>query len=206
MHHTLFRTAALIVASVGCAFAFLLLSVLSRVYVQAAVQVPLRTTTLRHSGAAADLPVRLTIPAIGVDAIVESVGRTTKGEMDVPKDVDNVGWYSLGVRPGEKGSAVFAGHLDWYDGKTAVFQHLGALRIGDMLSVETARGKVMPYVVREIRTFESDEHAQAVFAKSDESHVNLITCGGAWDIFQKMYTERLVVFTDAVGVSVEPML
>ncbi len=118
--------------------------------------------------------------------------------MDVPSHPDNVGWYNLGSRPGEIGSAVLAGHLDWYNGKTAVFQHLDRLRKGDTLSVETDNGRFLLFVVREIRTYQPTEYAPEVFQKSDGRHLNLVTCGGTWDSARKMYSKRRVIFTDAI--------
>src|ERR1035437_8837175 len=47
------------------------------------------------------LPVRLKIPKIKADAIVEYVGLTPEGRMDVPKGPAEVAWYKLGPRPGE---------------------------------------------------------------------------------------------------------
>lgn len=197
------RTAFLSLVAAGCAFALALLMIPSHGDVHAALKRPVRPSVIRQAPPVPDVPVRLKIPGIGVDAAVESVGITPKGAMDVPKNVDNVGWYNLGVRPGDKGSAVFAGHLDWYDGKTAVFQHLDKLGVGDVLSIETDQGKILPFVVREIRAFKQHETAIEVFKKSEGRHLNLITCGGIWDTFRKMYSERLVIFTDAVDVSVE---
>src|SRR5665647_1830768 len=60
------------------------------------------------------VPVRLKIPTINVDATVESVGLTPDGDMDLPKDPDDVAWYEL-ARPGEDGSAVMAGHYGTWE-------------------------------------------------------------------------------------------
>ena len=59
------------------------------------------------------LPLRLRVPSIGVDASIEYVGLTKAGAMEVPKLHPNVAWYSLGTRPGDRGSAVIAGHYSW---------------------------------------------------------------------------------------------
>ena len=53
-------------------------------------------------------PVYIQIPSIGVDAPVERVTLTSDGSMDVPGDPGNAGWYALGPRPGEAGSAAIA--------------------------------------------------------------------------------------------------
>lgn len=58
------------------------------------------------------IPVRLNIPAIRVNADIESVGITSNGNMGTPKAAMNAGWLSPGIRPGETGSAFIAGHLN----------------------------------------------------------------------------------------------
>jgi sortase (surface protein transpeptidase) len=86
-------------------------------------------------------PVRLIIPSLKIVTMSESVGMDQQGRMDVPKDVVNVAWYQLGVKPGEVGNAVFAGHYDKPDGSPAVFYDLNQLQSGDELIVEDEDGK-----------------------------------------------------------------
>lgn len=192
---TFFRVPILIVIAV-CASSFLIFQLaLQSVAADRPRQV---THFLTQPHQESGLPVRLKIPSIKVDAVIESVGLTPKGAMDVPKDPNNVGWYSLGVRPGEKGNAVLAGHLDWYNGKIAVFQNLKNLHAGDLLSIETDKGRFFPFIVRAIRSYDPNEIAPEVFQKSDGIHLNLVTCGGLWDKQRRIYRERLVIFTDAV--------
>lgn len=201
MHRNfLSRVAIFVVSGAGCVTSLLLTFQLA-FQLEAIAAPPAQDTTLQRQPQAqmeTSLPVRLKIPSINLDAAIEAVGLTSKGAMNVPKDPDNVGWYSLGTSPGEKGNAVLDGHLDWYNGKTAVFQHLDKVRTGDILYVETDKGRLIPFIVREIRTFQQSEYASALFQKSDGRHLNLVTCSGAWDTFRKIYSERLVVFSDAV--------
>ncbi|MDP3970863.1 MAG: class F sortase [bacterium] len=143
------------------------------------------------------LPARLTIPVISVDAVVIPVGLTSDGAMDVPKDPAEVAWYSLGPRPGEKGSAVIAGHYDWINNESAVFDNLSKLSKGDKIFVEDENGETITFVVREIRTYGKDDDASDVFGSDDDkAHLNLITCTGVWNKAEKTYSERLIVFTD----------
>jgi LPXTG-site transpeptidase (sortase) family protein len=146
----------------------------------------------------AGIPMRLKIPSINVNAVIESVGLTAQMAMDTSDDPDNVGWYNLGPRPGQEGAAVLAGHLDWYEGEKSVFEHLDQLRPGDGISVETDTGMSLTYVVRGIRMYQPDEYAPEVFQQRVGKHLNLVTCGGAWDPVRKIYSERLVVFAEAV--------
>ena len=143
-------------------------------------------------------PVRLTIPGINVDAVVEYVGLTPDGAMDVPKSPDEVAWYERGQRPGEKGSAVISGHYGrWENGQGSVFDDLHKLRKGDELSVTDDRGATTTFVVRESRRYDPAADAADVFGSSDGgAHLNLITCDGVWNETQNSYSDRLVVFTD----------
>lgn len=144
-----------------------------------------------------EMPARLKIPSINVDASIEYVGLTSAGAMDAPKGPNEVAWFNLGPRPGEEGSAVVAGHMGWKNNIPAVFDNLHKLRIGDKVSVEDENGVNITFVVREIRTYGKDEVAPDVFGSSDgKAHLNLITCAGAWNKTEKTRSERFVVFTD----------
>lgn len=143
------------------------------------------------------VPVRFQIPSIGVDAAIEQVGLTTDGSMGVPQDPMNAAWYELGPSPGETGSAVIAGHVDWYGGATGVFANLDKVRPGDTVTVHDDSGAAISFVVREIRVYAAAEDAAAVFISTDgKAHLNLITCDGTWNKDAQQYSERLVVFTD----------
>jgi len=143
------------------------------------------------------MPVRLKIPSINIDAAVESLGLTTGGAMDAPKGPDNVAWYKLGQRPGEEGSAVIAGHSNWNKGAPAVFDKINQLQPGDRLYIMDDKGRTTIFAVRELRNYNQNDDAAAVFGSSDgKAHLNLITCEGAWNKVTKSYSKRLVVFAD----------
>ncbi len=143
------------------------------------------------------LPTRLKIPAINVSAAVEYMGLTPQGDMTAPKDPANAGWYSLGPRPGEIGSAVIDGHFGYHDNLPAVFDNLSQLRPGDKLYIEDKKGAAATFVVRESRSYDPSADATDVFHSSDgKAHLNLITCEGTWNASQKSYSNRLVVFAD----------
>lgn len=142
-------------------------------------------------------PTRIKISKINLDAEIEYVGLTPSGEMDTPKNIGNVGWYEPGVRPGEEGSAVIAGHYGWRDGEASAFDELHKLRIGDTFSVEDDTGGVVTFVVRARRRYYPKDDATDVFTSTDgKAHLNLITCDGDWNSITEDYSERLVVFAD----------
>lgn len=142
-------------------------------------------------------PVRLFIPKINVNAVVEYVGLTPDGNMDVPKERSHVAWFNLGPAPGEYGNAVMDGHYGINNRQASVFDDLHKLRKGDVISVENDKGMTVSFVVRESRRYDPNADASSVFASSDgKSHLNLITCEGDWDTSTRQYSQRLVVFAD----------
>lgn len=142
-------------------------------------------------------PIRLKIPSIGVDASIEHVGLTFDGAMGVPTNPESVAWFNLGPRPGELGSAVLAGHVDWIDTSSAVFEALHTLREGDVIYVEDDQGATRTFIVQKTVLYDKDDDAMDVFYSSDGiSHLNLITCAGGWDPVQQTYKERFIVFAD----------
>lgn len=145
------------------------------------------------------LPIRLKISKIKIDAAIEYVGLTAKGEMGIPKLPRNVAWFNMGVRPGEIGTAAIAGHLNWYNGAKSAFANLNKLKPGDKIIVLDDNGATSTFVVRKVRVYSSKEDASEVFFSNDgKAHLNLITCVGVWNKNTKQYSQRLVVFTDKV--------
>ena len=142
------------------------------------------------------LPARLVIPKLNVNARVELMGVTSSGAMDVPSDITEAGWYKYGAHPGDDGSAVISGHLDGIHGEPGVFLNLRNLRVADNFSVLDDSGKTTQFIVRYIRTYDQNEQPNEVFHSQQGSHLNLITCTGAWNRFEKRFSKRLVVFAD----------
>ncbi|MDO8499581.1 MAG: class F sortase [bacterium] len=145
----------------------------------------------------AGLPVRLKIPKININAVIEQVGILPDGSMGVPKLPRNTAWFKLGPRPGEVGSAVIDGHINWWNGATAVFAKLNKLKPGDKITVLDDKKNAITFVVKKTRLYGAKEDASDVFSSGDgRAHLNLITCGGVWNKRAKEYSKRLVVFTD----------
>jgi len=146
------------------------------------------------------LPTQLRIPAIGVDTKVEHVGRTANGAMDVPKDVFNVAWFDVGVKPGNSGNAVIDGHLDGYNIPAAVFINLDRLQPGNKVYVRDSKNKELTFEVYGKQVYDYDKAPlDKIFGSAFESHLNLITCNGTFDSKNKNYSQRLVVFTKLVN-------
>lgn len=140
-------------------------------------------------------PVRLVIPSLNINANIQHVGVAINGEMEVPSNIIDVGWFKLGPSPGQKGSAVIAGHFNGKNNQQGVFANLNKLKVGDKLSVEDNAGKSITFIVQKKELYDSG-FADEVFSRDDGVHLNLITCDGIWDGVKKSYDKRLVVFAD----------
>lgn len=156
---------------------------------------PYRTPT-PDAYEAAGLPVRLEIPAIGVDAVIEKVGRDAQGAVDVPKIAANVAWFTESALPGQAGRAsIVVGHLDDPYGP-AVFYDLRRLLPGDELAVTYENGDRVVFVVESKERYQHDVvPTQRLYGATANARLNLVTCDGAWDAGQANYQQRLVVYT-----------
>jgi LPXTG-site transpeptidase (sortase) family protein len=144
-------------------------------------------------------PVQLKIPSIGVDALIKPSGLTPEGDMAIDDSIDSVAWYKLGIQPGQKGSAVIAGHYGWKDGQPSVFNNLYTLKSGDMLmTINQSKGETK-FSVIEVRRYDPHADATRVFRSNDgRAHLNLISCIGTWESSERTYSQRLVVFADEI--------
>jgi LPXTG-site transpeptidase (sortase) family protein len=162
----------------------------------APLKVPAANKT--STDAAYGLPLRLQIPKLNVDANISYMGLTEDGDMDVPPDLINVGWYKYGTKPGDIGSAVIAGHLKGVK-DLGVFTDLATLQLGDPIDVRNDRNEIITFVVRKTRTYAQDERPAEIFANNGSAYLNLITCSGVWSNSQQRYSHRLVVFAERVS-------
>lgn len=145
-------------------------------------------------------PERLRIPAISVDALVQHVGLTAKKAMANPTNFTDVGWYKYGTIPGERGSAVMAGHVDNGLGLNGVFKNLKNLKKGDDIYVLDEEGTQIHFKVTAINHYKYDEApAEDIFNESSKNLLRLITCGGKWLKEAKTYDERVVVTAERVS-------
>lgn len=154
-----------------------------------------------YTGPTAGVPVRLAIPALGVDAAVEQVGQTADGAMDTPSNPWNVAWYALGARPGMLGNAVMAGHVDYAGIGPVVFWDLRTLTPGAEVWVTADNGVRRRFIVQAVETYPADSAPlERIFGATSEVNLNLISCIGDFDPASRSYDRRIVVYTQWDGV------
>lgn len=146
-------------------------------------------------------PVRIRIPAIGVDASLIDLARGADGVLAAPPSdqLDKAGWYAKGTVPGRIGPAVIAGHVDWVD-RVAVFHRLGELHGGDRIEVVMNDGSTVRFAVDGVRTVPKQHFpTAAVYGPTPDAQLRVITCGGPWDDARNIYSENVVVSASEVG-------
>jgi Sortase domain len=159
---------------------------------------PLTTIAQRHERAhRPSRPVRVQIPAIGVDAPVIPLGLNADRSLQVPADFADAGWWSGGPRPGEDGPAIIAGHVDSYTGP-AVFFRIPELQPGATIVVVRRDGSRARFTVER-----SEQYAKArfptarVYGPTPGPTLRLITCSGEFDRSTGHYLDNTVLYAAA---------
>ena len=142
-------------------------------------------------------PERLQIPALNVDARVVPVGLTSGGYMDSPKGADDIGWFDRSARPGERGSAVLAGHSGYRSGP-AVFDDLPELEEGDRVYVVDEDKNRVAFRVTDTKLYAPDAKVPEIFSSKGASRLSIITCTGVWNPATRTHSKRLVVVAERI--------
>ena len=144
-------------------------------------------------------PVRIRIPAIGVDAPVQPLTVDQNGVLPPPDTYDGAGWWRDGPEPGQRGPAVIAGHVDSKRGP-AVFFHLTDLSRGDQIFVDRADGPTTVFTTQRVEQHDKNAFpTDAVYGGVPDSQLRLITCGGKFDRKAHRYIDNVIVFAIRSG-------
>jgi hypothetical protein len=138
-------------------------------------------------------PTRVHLPALAIDGTVLPGGVDATGELAVPPDARSLVWYRHGPSPGQAGSAVIAGHLDWR-GVLGTFHDLADAPVGATVTVDYDDGTSRAFTVTAVELV--DKPAVAVngtFARDGDPLLRLVTCGGEYDGDVNRYRSNVVV-------------
>ena len=141
-------------------------------------------------------PVRVRIPAAGVDTALVRLGRAADGSIEVPARFDVAGWFDEGPRPGQPGPAVVLGHVDSRTGP-AVFSQVAALPPDAQVLVDRADGSTVAFRVSGTQRVPKIEFPTGqVYGPTLEPSLRLVTCGGSFDRVKGTYRDNVIVYAD----------
>ena len=144
-------------------------------------------------------PVRLSVPALGVDTAVEAVGVEPDGQMTIPAEVDRVGWYRFGPVPGDDGSAVIAGHVDDREQGLGAMAPLRAAEVGSEVVVTDATGTMSRWRVVSRELIQKQVlPLDRLVAREGPARLTLITCGGPFLPEYRSYRDNVVVVAEPI--------
>jgi sortase (surface protein transpeptidase) len=139
-------------------------------------------------------PLSLSIPLIGVDTRLITLGLTRDGSLQVPATTSVAGWFTGSPPPGATGSAIIAGHINSYR-DPGVFLRLDELHPGNRIYVgRSDQTTVMFRVTAVHRYLKNHFPTQTVYGATPDAELRLITCGGAFDSATGHYLSNIIVF------------
>lgn len=152
------------------------------------------------------VPLSVRIASIRVDAPLVPVGIEADGAMEIPKDVQEIGWYDpygeLGVVPGTAGTAVLAGHVDSRSQGRGALYELRELRTGAEIEVAMSDGSVQRWTITEVIQYPKDVLPyDELFVWSGPPRLAIITCGGEFDRTARSYRDNIVVYAAPIESS-----
>ena len=156
------------------------------------------STGLEDDAASPGRPVRVDVPRLGITSRLDSLGLEPSGVLQAPPRWERAGWFAAGPRPGDRGPAVIAGHLDSPTG-AAVFAALPQMRRGDRVLVADDAGVQRTFEVTLItRTPKQGFPTRQVYGAVPGPELRLITCSGEYVPEAGGYQDNLLVFARMV--------
>lgn len=144
----------------------------------------------------ASAPLRVRLPALGVESDVMDLGLEPDGSLEVPPTAYPAGWFTGAPTPGALGPAIIAGHVD-YKGEVGVFHDLHRLEVGDEVWVDRADGSQAMFLVTVVDQYAKDAFpTEAVYGDINYAGLRLITCGGDFDWDAESHLDNVVVYAE----------
>jgi hypothetical protein len=141
-------------------------------------------------------PALVTLPGVSAHVIRAAV---TGGALDVPENVDQVGWWTGGAGvTSRSGTIVLAGHVDSARQGLGAFSALREVPVGAHVRL-TGGGWSRSFVVTGRRSYsKSAGLPSSLYAQDVGLRLVLITCTGAFDPVKRSYEDNLVVYATPV--------
>ena len=142
------------------------------------------------------IPVRMVIQKIEVDAPIHSVGLDASGAMDVPNSNTEIGWYNRSAQMGQTARSILLDGHYGTDDEPAVFYRLSELKVGDSIMLVGDKQTQATYTVTETSSqpLEQVDMKKALYYGEGKETLTIITCEGKYDAARATYNDRQVVY------------
>jgi LPXTG-site transpeptidase (sortase) family protein len=155
--------------------------------------------TAASSSIAPDQPKTIKIQKLGINASVVSVGLTSSGAVDTPKNIWNAAWYTGSAKPGNSGAVLMDGHSSATRG--ALFGNLDRLAAGDQIQIVRGDGTVLTYSVAYttiVNRNNVDMGSMLKVYNGADKGLNIITCTGKWIDSEKTLENRVLIYAKQI--------
>lgn len=136
----------------------------------------------------------LIIPTLGVNARVIPEGidttRGNRGNLTIPGNVRQVGWWAGGPAPGQPGTAVLASHR----ARGGVFYNLPSLQGGDTVQVRGTNGQLTTWRVTAVQLRRKSALPSEIWKSSGPPQLVLVTCGGVFNNRVGHFNDNVIVW------------
>jgi LPXTG-site transpeptidase (sortase) family protein len=147
-------------------------------------------------------PKYIAIPAIGIaNTPILKLGLTSSGQINVPDNIYDTGWYDGSSEPGQAGAMFIYGHVSSWTAN-GIFYNLKKLVLGDQITITRGDNTTYTYQVVSSKVYPyNNVNMSEVLAPitSNKAGLNLMTCTGQIIKGTSEFNERLVVFTSLVS-------
>ena len=151
------------------------------------------------SSIAPDQPKTIKIQKLGINASVVSVGLTSSGAVDTPKNIWNAAWYTGSAKPGNSGAVLIDGHSSATRG--ALFGNLDRLAAGDQIQIVRGDGTLITYSIAYTTIVNRNNVDMGSLLKpydGADKGLNIITCTGKWIDSEKTLENRVLIYAKQV--------
>jgi LPXTG-site transpeptidase (sortase) family protein len=147
------------------------------------------------------VPELLVLPGNARAGVVSAA--TVDGQLEVPEDVDYVGWWDGSAYAGDPfGSTVIAGHIDSNTDGIDFFARLRQVKVGDVVTIR-AGPRQLSYRITKVQTVNRQALAtnSRAFEQTGAHQLVLITCTGTFRRDRGGYDSNLVVTGQPLGLA-----
>jgi hypothetical protein len=150
-------------------------------------------TAFSRTDGEAPAPVRIAIPFLEIDTVVEPVGVDSEGRMDTSDTAENVAWYQYGPSPGFEGNALLDGHNNWGK-RAAVFSKLPSLPLDESVTIYYEDGSWGSFKVISNDSYPLDNVPPSVMSLDEgPTRTTVISCTGTYRASLGTHDQRCVV-------------